>query len=110
MLNIQKGKSIQENTLRALQAPLPPDLHPKRPREDPTGRRTRYLRSNRSKVSDVILWDFLHGTTVERGTDDDQDNEEAVKSDEETSDSVYSVVTHQLADYVASPEDVFADM
>ena len=47
---------------------------------------------------------------MEGGTDDDQDNEEAVESDEETSDSVYSMVTHQLADYVASPEDVFADM
>ena len=47
---------------------------------------------------------------MEGGTDDDQDNEEAVKSDEETSDSVYSVVTHQLADHVTSPEDVFADM
>ena len=47
---------------------------------------------------------------MEGGTDDDQDNEEAVESDEEVSDSVYSVVTHQLADHVTSPEDVFANM
>ena len=92
-LSVREGESVREATLRALQAPLPPDLYPGRPREDPTGRRTRYLRSNRSDVSDVMLWDFLHGATVERGTDEDQYYEEAVESEDETSDGSYSVVT-----------------
>ena len=109
-LSVREGESVREATLRALQAPLPPDLHPGRPREGPTGHRTRYLRSNRSEVSDVMLWDFLHGTPVEGGTDDDQYNEEAVESEEETSDDGYSVVTDQLADHVVGPEDEFADM
>ena len=108
-LSVREGESVREATLRALQAPLPPDLHPGRPRENPTGRRTRYLRSNRSDVSDVMLWDFLHGATVEGGTDEDQYYEEAVESEEETSDGGYSVVTDQHAD-VPSPEDESADM
>ena len=110
-LSVREGESVREATLRALQAPLPPDLHPGRPREDPTGRRTRYLRSNRSDVSDGMLWDFLHGATVEGGTDDDQYYEEAVESEEETSDGSFSVVTDQPqhAD-VPSPEDESADM
>ena len=66
-LSVREGESVREATLRALQAPLPPDLHPGRPREDPTGRRTRYLRSNRFEVSDVMLWDFLHGAILWRG-------------------------------------------
>jgi len=40
-----------------------------------------------------MLWDFLHGATVERGTDEDQYYEEAVESEDETSDGGYSVVT-----------------
>ena len=108
-LSVREGESVREATLRALQAPLPPDLHPGRPREDPTGRRTRYLRSNRSDVSDGMLWDFLHGATVEGGTDEDQYYEEAVESEEETSDGGYSVVTDRHAD-APSPEDESADM
>ena len=110
-LSVREGESVREATLRVLQAPLPPDLHPGRPREDPTGRRTRYLRSNRSDVSDGMLWDFLHGTTVEGGTDDGQYYEEAVESEEETSDGSFSVVTDQPqhAD-VPNPEDEVADM
>ena len=58
-----------------------------------------------------MLWDFLHGATVEGGTDEDQYYEEAVESEEETSDGSFSVVTdqHQQAD-VPSPEDESADM
>jgi hypothetical protein len=57
-----------------------------------------------------MLWDFLHGATVEGGTDEDH-YEEAVESEEETSDGSFSVVTdqHQHAD-VPSPEDESADM
>ena len=43
------------------------------------------------------------------GTDEDQYYEEAVESEEETSDGGYSVVTDQHAD-VPSPEDESADM
>jgi hypothetical protein len=56
-----------------------------------------------------MLRDFLHGATVEGGTDEDQYYEEAVESEEETSDGGYSVVTDQHAD-VPSPEDESANM
>jgi hypothetical protein len=35
-------------------------------------------------------WDFLHGATVEDGTDEDQYYEEAVESEEEASDGSWS--------------------
>ena len=46
---------------------------------------------------------------MEGGTDEDQYYEEAVESEEETSDGGYSVVTDHHAD-VPSPEDESADM
>lgn len=58
-LSIREGESVREATLRALQEPLPPGLHAGSRREDPTSRRTRYLRSSSLQVSDVMLWDFL---------------------------------------------------
>lgn len=58
-----------------------------------------------------MLWDFLHGATVEGGTDEDQYYEEAVESEEETSDGSFSVVTDQPQHAgVPSPEDESADM
>ena len=91
-LTIREGETERTAVLRALQAPLPPPLHPSRRRETPEERRDRYHRSNRDAVSDVDLWDFLHGAVGE-DEEEDQYYEEAVESEEETSDGSYSQVT-----------------
>ena len=95
---VREGESLNEATLRVLQASLPPG---------PERRRERCLQSNRSNVSDEDLWDFWHGATVEGGSGDDQLYDEAVESEEESSDGSFSQVTNAP---VASPEDESADM
>ena len=104
-LSVREGETV--TVLRSLQAPLPPPLRPERPAELPERRRERYLRSSRSDVSDGNLWDFLHGATVEGGSDNDELYDEAVESEEDTSDGSFSQVTDQPAD---APEDESADM
>ena len=98
---------MNDAVLRSLEAPLPPPLRPERPAELPERRRERYLRSSRSDVSDGNLWDFLHGATAEGGSEDDQLYDEAVESEEDTSDGSSSQVTDQPA---VAPDDESADM
>ena len=57
-------------------------------------------------VSDVDLWDFLHGIGGEEG-EEHQCYEEAVESEEETSNGSYSQVTDPPWN---SPEDESGDM
>ena len=104
-MSIREGESVNDATLRALQAPLPPPL---RPHEAPEYRRARYLRSSRSNVSDAELWDFLHGATIGDG---DSEYDEAVESENPSDD--FSLVTDQPeggGDHVASPENEEEDM
>ena len=51
---IREGESEREALLRILQAPLPPNLHPDRPAETPSQRRSRYLQDARSTVVGLL--------------------------------------------------------
>ena len=88
-LSIREGESVREATLRVLDAPRPPVLHPERAAERPEQQRQRYLDSSRRDVSDPDLWDFLHGA---QGEAESSTYEEAVES-EKTSDGDFSLVT-----------------
>ena len=96
-LSAREGESLNEATLRALQARLPPVLHSGRPTE-------RYLIQSLQcqRRGPMGLLARCHG-----GSDDDQLYDEVVESEEETSDGSFSQVTNAP---VASPEDESADM
>ena len=104
-ISIREGETERTAGLRALQAPLPPDLYPGRAPEDPNQRRDRYQAARRRDVSDPDLWDFLHGFSGER---DSSNYEEAVES-ENLSGGDFSLVTDQVEDdqaaHGASPEN-----
>ena len=100
-ISIREGETERTAGLRALQAPLPPVLHPGRPSEDPQQRRQRYQTALRREVSDPDLWDFLHGFSHDP---DGSCYDEAVES-EELSDDDYSLVTDRPEDRDAAPED-----
>ena len=87
-LSIREGESERTAALRALQAPLPPALHPERAHEDPRQRRERYQTASRREVSDPDLWDFLHGFADEP---ESSTYEEAVESEDASDD--FSLVT-----------------
>ena len=53
-MSIREGESEREALLRILQAPLPPNLHPDRPAETPSQRRSRYLQDARSTVVGLL--------------------------------------------------------
>ena len=93
-----RGRECQRS---ALQAQLPPLLHPERAAEPRQRRRQRYLDSNRGDVSDPDLWDFMRGATVGAASSTD---EEAVESEDPSDD--FSLVTDQPE----SPEDEEGDV
>ena len=93
-MSIREGETERTAGLRALQAPLPPVLHPGRPSEDPQQRRQRYQTSARREVSDPDLWDFLHGSSPDP---EGSCYDEAVES-EVVSDGDYSLVTDRPED------------
>ena len=102
-LSIREGESERTAALRALQAPLPPALHPERAREDPRQRRERYQTASRGEVSDPDLWDFLHGFAAEP---ESSTYEEAVESEDASDD--FSLVTDRAEDqegHGVSPEN-----
>ena len=92
-LSIREGESERTAALRALQAPLPPALHPERAHEDPRQRRERYQTASRREVSDPDLWDFLHGFAAEP---ESSTYEEAVESEDASDD--FSLVTDRAED------------
>ena len=90
-MSVRESESLNAAVLRALQAPLPPDLRPGHPSERPECPKERYLRSNITNVRNENLWDFLYGVTVEGSSNSYHD--EAAESEEETSEGSFSRVT-----------------
>eukprot|EP00435_Cladocopium_sp_Y103_P043732 s1438_g12.t1 len=99
-LSIREGETERMATLRVLRAPGPPTLGRRR-EERPEEKRERYLRSNRSNVSDDELWCFIHGELYDPVR---SDHEEALEREEGSDEGSFSLVTEQIEEMSRSSD------